>query len=68
MEVTRLQSEDHVMARLTALVSVGVIIAIVSYATEQTFGLFVIGLMIVCLTAYGVFRLWQALRQLLRAK
>jgi hypothetical protein len=56
------------MARITALVAVGVIIAIVSYATEPTFGLFVIGLMIVCLTAYGVFQLWQALRQLLRAK
>jgi hypothetical protein len=40
----------------------GLIIAIVSYATERTFGLFVVGLIIVCLIAYGVFRLWRALK------
>ena len=50
------------MARIAATVAGGLLIAIVSYATDRTFGLFVIGLIIVCLIAYGVFRLWRALK------
>jgi hypothetical protein len=50
------------MARIAATVAGGLLIAIVSYATDRTFGLFVIGLIFVCLIGYGVFRLWQALK------
>ena len=50
------------MARVALTVAGGLLIAIVSYATERTFGLFVIGLIIACLIAYGGFRLWQALK------
>jgi hypothetical protein len=50
------------MARITATVAGGLLIAIVSYATDRTFGLFVIGLIFVCLIAYGGFRLWRALK------
>jgi hypothetical protein len=50
------------MARFAATVAGGLLIAIVSYATDRTFGLFVIGLIIVGLIAYGGFKLWQALK------
>jgi hypothetical protein len=40
------------MSRVAATVAGGLLIAIVSYATDRTFGLFVIGLIIVCLIAY----------------
>ena len=50
------------MARVVLTVACGLLIAIVSYATERTFGLFVIGLMILCLIAYGGVRLWRALK------
>ena len=50
------------MARVALTVAGGLLIAIVSYATQRTFGLFVIGLIIMCLIAYGVFRPWQALK------
>jgi hypothetical protein len=51
------------MARVALTVAGGLLTAIVSYATERTFGLFVIGLIIACLIAYGGFRLWQALNK-----
>jgi hypothetical protein len=50
------------MSRVAATVAGGLLIAIVSYATDRTFGLFVIGLIIVCLIAYGGFKLWRALK------
>jgi hypothetical protein len=50
------------MARVALTVAGGLLTAIVSYATERTFGMFVIGLIIACLIAYGGFRLWQALK------
>jgi hypothetical protein len=50
------------MARIAAIVVAAILIAVVSYAIDPTFGLFVIGLIIVCLIAYGGFRLWRVLK------
>jgi hypothetical protein len=55
------RSDDN-MARIAATVVAGILIAIVSSAIDPTFGLFVIGLIIACLIAYGGFRLWRVLK------
>jgi hypothetical protein len=55
--------QDDNMARVAAAVVGGLLIAIVSYAIDPTFGLFVIGLIIVCLIGYGSRRLWRALKR-----
>ena len=56
-------AQDDNMARVAFTVAGGILIALIAYATDRTFGLFVIGLIIVCLIAYVGVRLWRALKK-----